>query len=800
MSLKLFEHAFQLVQPVSGLPAASQVFLFAPQNVRAFTIFDAFVGPLRLIQALVRDKRVAKAFTQSPVFFTDRFLQTPSHQLTPMQQHPLFLFQGCCGGAALEQHTLYGRFLRLAPSPMDARLQEMFQEVTRMTKPQYDGKVSELRMLVSTVRSGLADIALSTLKAGGVGKDGMLKWLTQLALGSVEAAKDRPSPLLVPSDGCLINGADLLLRIALPILEDPEKTRKVDWDFLQSEQGLILFPLSQTRLCTVLTSSSTVFLASSPSKEHSFVTQSFFLCWRVVHLCLIPFCRRYVQVLRGLNHYGGGLADRDPHAVHYFLLKTVLDIQLLSDEFMHMWLAFAGAAIRKLLQVLGLELASFVGDENQSWLVSVDQLSEQQKRVLLQLPEHFLDDVTTLMLFVAQTRAPLLSRFDCGPLLSLLLFFLRRPWAVQSPHVRAKLGQLLYHVYLPVSERGSEELYTPVTPTDGPHTQLLGCHWQAQQFLAPALLLLYGDVEKTGYYEKFSHRRSIMIALKHLWTLPSHRAAFRGIAQTSQASQLDSSGSSSNLSFVRFANGLLNETNSLVSTTLDKLSEIRKFQLQRSNAPEWAALSTEEQQIVTERHEANENECRGSAGLCLETLNMLSYLTSDEVIRQPFLLDEILPRFTSCLLSVLSRLVGSKSLELKVENMEKYQFQPRVMLSEVLSAMCHFHQEEKFCVSVAQDSFYADGLPLQRALSTVTKHNLLSAEQRSQMEELVSRVNTLRSKVVDLDALTAMAPNDFLDPILDKLMTDPVFLPSSGVIVDRSTITQHLLNNETGKG
>ena len=34
---------------------------------------------------------------------------------------------------------------------------------------------------------------------------------------------------------------------------------------------------------------------------------------------------------------------------------------------------------------------------------------------------------------------------------------------------------------------------------------------------------------------------------------------------------------------------------------------------------------------------------------------MLNYLTSDEIIREPFLLDAILPRFTSTLLNVLQR-------------------------------------------------------------------------------------------------------------------------------------------------
>ena len=37
-------------------------------------------------------------------------------------------------------------------------------------------------------------------------------------------------------------------------------------------------------------------------------------------------------------------------------------------------------------------------------------------------------------------------------------------------------------------------------------------------------------------------------------------------------------------------------------------------------------------------------------------------------------------------------------------------------------------------------------------------------------------------------------PDDFLDPLLCGLMTDPVKLPS-GVVVDRAVISQHLLND-----
>lgn len=42
----------------------------------------------------------------------------------------------------------------------------------------------------------------------------------------------------------------------------------------------------------------------------------------------------------------------------------------------------------------------------------------------------------------------------------------------------------------------------------------------------------------------------------------------------------------------------------------------------------------------------------------------------------------------------------------------------------------------------------------------------------------------------------ADAPDDFRDPLMDTLMTDPVILPS-GTVMDRSIISRHLLNSNT---
>lgn len=138
---------------------------------------------------------------------------------------------------------------------------------------------------------------------------------------------------------------------------------------------------------------------------------------------------------------------------------------------------------------------------------------------------------------------------------------------------------------------------------------------------------------------------------------------------------------------------------------------------------------------------------------------MLNYLTSDEVIRGPFLIDEILPRFVSTLLNILSRLVGAKSLELKVDNMDAYNFQPKNLLREVCLAMLNFADFDKFCETVSMDGFCEEGQPLKKAVATVNKLGLVSPSECDRLAHLAESVIQKCQTNKDIEALLADAPD-----------------------------------------
>ncbi len=163
-------------------------------------------------------------------------------------------------------------------------------------------------------------------------------------------------------------------------------------------------------------------------------------------------------------------------------------------------------------------------------------------------------------------------------------------------------------------------------------------------------------------------------------------------------------------------------------------------------------MSEEARSEFRQSHEQHEQECRFKAVLCSQTLDMLTYLTSDEIIKVPFLSNEILPRFVSMLSNILNRLVGSKSLELKVENMENYNFEPKELLQNCLLSLLHFSDYPIFHEQVAKDGFYEDGVPLRKAIQTVSrlaqnKSIQISIEQINELKQLEQKVSVAKSSV-----------------------------------------------------
>lgn len=72
----------------------------------------------------------------------------------------------------------------------------------------------------------------------------------------------------------------------------------------------------------------------------------------------------------------------------------------------------------------------------------------------------------------------------------------------------------------------------------------------------------------------------------------------------------------------------------------------------------------------------------------------------------------------------------------------------------------------------------------------------MSPEQLQELEVLRDSTSAASDAAVAVD-LTSIAPDEFLDPVMYTVMEDPVLLPTSNSVMDRATISQHLLNDDS---
>lgn len=129
-----------------------------------------------------------------------------------------------------------------------------------------------------------------------------------------------------------------------------------------------------------------------------------------------------------------------------------------------------------------------------------------------------------------------------------------------------------------------------------------------------------------------------------------------------------------------------------------------------------------------------------------------------------------------------------------MDNPENYEFRPKQMLTDLCSIFSYYANEEKFQENCATSGYYTEELMI-KAVKTCSKWSLLKGEKMDLFSSLPEKINLALKNVEDDEALLVDAPDDFLDPLMCTFMKDPVLLPTSGTIIDRATITQHLLND-----
>lgn len=146
----------------------------------------------------------------------------------------------------------------------------------------------------------------------------------------------------------------------------------------------------------------------------------------------------------------------------------------------------------------------------------------------------------------------------------------------------------------------------------------------------------------------------------------------------------------------------------------------------------------------------------------------------------------------------LDLFTSERGLKLKVKNMSEYGFDPKLVLRALVSTYVSFYDYKEFMEFIVKDERSYKILNFEKVIRIYQRGKIkIDYEELNKFEKMIEILkeieNEMKSKIVNYDD----APEEFFDPITTQIMNDPVMLPSSKVIVDRSTIETHLLSDPT---
>ena len=179
--------------------------------------------------------------------------------------------------------------------------------------------------------------------------------------------------------------------------------------------------------------------------------------------------------------------------------------------------------------------------------------------------------------------------------------------------------------------------------------------------------------------------------------------------------------------------------------------------------------------------------------LASETIAMMKVFT--ETLSEAFTMPEIVQRLADMLDYKLNSLVGEKSRDLKVADPAKYHFHPKQLLAQITDVYINLGRRKRFIEAVARDGRSYKPANFDHATRILERFALKSKDELAAWNQLAANVK--RAKEIDDQAEEDLGeiPDEFTDPLMSTLMEDPVILPMSKQVIDRSTIRAHLLSS-----
>ncbi|KAK6104598.1 Ubiquitin elongating factor core family protein [Brugia pahangi] len=632
---------------------------------------------------------------------------------------------------------------------------------------------------LTLVRRHLHQI-LHQLLANTSSRNRTLDFITRVLSVNIKRRQMNPDHSKLSSDGFMLNFFDVMLSLVEKVTFD-----KVNTYYMFHPKCRIDFS-SETRLKLDLEQTKAFTEMIDTNFEIKFPTECFFLTLQAQHLSISAAIGQLKYLKRNLHEIELGLAELKVQLHRLFALQVrekamieakleranifrtrlirsimCLEAALYDPVFLHRALEFCSRQLTFLINIIN---PNFIND---------GLLPPVAPDLFGVMPEFFLENSLDFIVFLLKNNPVILleSRLD---LPEQLLVFICSTHYFNNKFLAAKIVEVLFMV-CPAILPAAYQFHLSVINSP-----------LAIDRLFPSLVKFYADVESTGasteFYDKFNIRRSIQVIFRSLWESTIYRSNITSYARECSPD------------FIRFVNMVINDATYLLDESLLALKKIHDIEsLKESN--EWSNLGDEERQMKEDALLEAKRGVRNWLILGRDTLDLFTYLTADAP--EPFYEPLLGERLASMLDYNVSQLCGPKCTELKVRDaVRRFMWEPRALLQQIVNVYLNL-SSEKFAECIANDERSYSPDVFSMVLSRLTANNIVPINEIELLKNLADMTQRIwKQKAQNEEDFGDDVPDDFRDPVMNTLMTDPVILPS-GHKMDRKHIMRHLLSSQT---
>lgn len=688
--------------------------------------------------------------------------------------------------AKLEVATLLGPYFQISPLQAEVTKQ-YFTGPKTMDPGRIRSAQQSLQMALRTHQQELFDIVNTLVRTSKEVRDKVLDWFALVVNSNHKRRAMRIDMKTVSSDGFMINVNTILNQLSEPFIDVSfSKIDKVDINYLRRSPRLDV--KDETKI-NADQEQSDAYYDQKVEGENNFISDCFFMTVAAHHYGTEAARNRLKDMDRELKHMNKQIEQFETERHKYVgnagqLRLFEAALQKYKDQYdkgLSYKYAVQGVLMDEQAQTRSMQFMRFVT----TWLLRQVHptgqfpkekltlpLPKEQPEKFKCLPEYFLDIISGNFGFIMYNLPQVVSPHQSEELIMLCITFLRNSEYIKNPYLKASLVTILFRGTWSWRQGGRGILADQYNSMDFSMKNML--HSLMRFFIEAEFMGGHGQ-----FFDKFNVRYEIFQIIKCIWPNTIYREKLLREAKV-------------NLEFfVRFVNLLLNDVTFVLDESFTSFHTIYDLQNELSSAG--TTLNEEQRNEKEEALEQAKGKAKSYMQLTNETVDMLKLFTG--ALSDAFTTPEIVQRLADMLDYNLDAMVGPKSKNLKVNNLQEYNFNPGALLSEIVDVYLNLSAKSNFILAVVRDGRSYKPSNFSMAATIMTSKHLKAPEEITKWNKLVEKFAILKKEDEDAEAELGEIPDEFLDPLMFTLMEDPVVLPVSRTVMDRSTIRSHLLSD-----